>query len=147
MRIMVSGSRDWVDVRAIREALAEYGESDVLIHGAAPGADTLAEQNWVGAVERFPADWNRYGKRAGYLRNQAMIDTRPDLCLIFLGPCSKPGCTRGGPGHGSHGASMVIMLCEKAGFPTRSSGAEPRQVVALGLRACTEDGYHLRGVG
>ncbi len=50
----------------------------VVIHGAACGIDALADQYFRVcqgvAIERFPADWNQYGKGAGPRRNRAMLD-------------------------------------------------------------------------
>lgn len=59
-----------------------------VISGTAQGVDTLGEY-W--AIEnsiplwRFPADWNQYGKRAGYLRNQQMADVADALIAIWDG--------------------------------------------------------------
>jgi hypothetical protein len=60
-----------------------------IIHGAAPGADTLASE-WAatnGIPDRgFPAETDRYGKTAVPLRNQRMLDEgRPDLVIAFIG--------------------------------------------------------------
>jgi hypothetical protein len=41
-----------------------------------------AEATWP-TVERYPADWQKHGKAAGPMRNQAMIDTRPDMVGAF----------------------------------------------------------------
>ncbi len=61
---------------------------DELIHGGAAGADSLAGE-WAKAnnvpVTIFPADWKKYGKLAGYVRNQQMANTHPDLCIAFPG--------------------------------------------------------------
>lgn len=49
--------------------------SVVIVSGGARGADALAKRY---AVDRgycymeFPADWDTYGRRAGYIRNRAM---------------------------------------------------------------------------
>ena len=60
-----------------------------LVHGAADGADTLAEE-WAKArcvpFAAEPAEWTRYGKKAGSIRNQLMLDKwRPDVCVAFPG--------------------------------------------------------------
>ena len=35
-------------------------------------------------IIKFPADWNKYGKAAGVLRNQQMLDEgHPDLVVYF----------------------------------------------------------------
>lgn len=59
----------------------------IIISGMAKGADTLAvkfaEQYGLPCL-KFPADWARYGKGAGPIRNQEMIDRgRPDLIIAF----------------------------------------------------------------
>lgn len=93
VRILVTGSRAWVDGAAIEDALvAAVGASPgpvIVVHGAAKGADALAgryarQHGWT--VESHPALWHRYRKRAGLLRNQAMVDLGADLCLAFPGP-------------------------------------------------------------
>lgn len=62
-------------------------------NGDTPGADTFAE-SWAAInaipVQRYLAQWNRYGRRAGILRNQQMLDERkPDLIVAF--PTGGPG--------------------------------------------------------
>jgi hypothetical protein len=34
-------------------------------------------------VEKFPANWERYGRHAGLERNLEMLDTNPDLVIAF----------------------------------------------------------------
>jgi hypothetical protein len=60
-----------------------------VIHGAAPGADTLAKE-WAAArgiaVTGWPADWPKHGKAAGPIRNRAMLyEGKPDICAAFPG--------------------------------------------------------------
>ncbi len=45
------------------------------ISGTARGADKLGEQyvsETIYSVKKFPANWDLYGKRAGYIRNEQM---------------------------------------------------------------------------
>lgn len=42
MRVLVCGSRHWTDPAPIRAVLAALPADTVVVHGAAPGADTLA---------------------------------------------------------------------------------------------------------
>jgi hypothetical protein len=62
---------------------------DAIIHGGAPGADAMAgEFANVSNIREvvFQADWKKYGRRAGPLRNQRMIDEgNPDLVVAFPG--------------------------------------------------------------
>ena len=60
-----------------------------LIHGGARGADDLAGQ-WaeVNGVPQdvYWADWERYGKPAGIIRNRKMLEVGcPDLVVAFPG--------------------------------------------------------------
>lgn len=72
-------------------------EIPTIIHGAAPGADTLAgatAQDLDFLVEAFPADWERHGRDAGPIRNRAMLDTKPDLVIAFKGGRGTENCVR-----------------------------------------------------
>lgn len=77
MIVLVTGDRNWEDYDLIyKELKALQPQPDLLIHGAARGADTLAG---VAAMDlgiktrAFPAHWDRYGKAAGPMRNQEML--------------------------------------------------------------------------
>lgn len=100
-RVLVTGSRDWVDTGTIINALDEHLRTgDVLVHGACPGgADRIAEWWWTElgeGVERWRADWDAHGRSAGPRRNQAMVDSRPGLVLAFIRNNSRgaEGCLR-----------------------------------------------------
>ena len=86
MRILVCGGREWNNHARIMARLAPLGQGHVIVHGAARGADTQAGQvaQTLGlVVEAFPANWDKFGKRAGILRNLQMLDTKPDLVIAF----------------------------------------------------------------
>jgi hypothetical protein len=58
------------------------------------GADWLADRHATDRgwrVEAYPADWTRWGVRAGGVRNQEMVDLIPkaDIVLAFLHPQSS----------------------------------------------------------
>ncbi len=93
MRILVCGDRNFNDYEIMQEVMFQnFYPGDILIHGDARGADRLAErtaQPYV-VVERYPADWEKYGKAAGSIRNKQMLDEgKPDLVIAFLAPNSK----------------------------------------------------------
>lgn len=78
--------------------ITEDGGWMVLVHGDCPtGADAQA-QDWADEknsegfdvfVERHPAKWKRFGKRAGPIRNSSMVEVGADYCLAFVAHHSK----------------------------------------------------------
>lgn len=92
MRVLVCGGRDYWDWRKVSDTLRNLHDRtpiDIIIHGCASGADTLAAR-WAflaGIREyTFDADWETHGRAAGPIRNQRMLDDgRPDLVLAFPG--------------------------------------------------------------
>jgi hypothetical protein len=116
MRILVTGSRDWDDKQMIFDVLwaFTYGRGYdfspyTLVSGHCPsGADALAESlaaAWEWDIELHPADWETYGKRAGFIRNQEMVDSGADICLAFRRGNSK-------------GTTHCGEAAEKAGITT-----------------------------
>ncbi len=88
MRILVCGGRDYSNDKFLNEELDKH-QFTCLITGMARGADTLA---WLYAKRKdiptaeFRADWKRFGKRAGFLRNEKMlVEGKPDLVIAFPG--------------------------------------------------------------
>lgn len=100
-RILVTGSRTWTDRDTIRHALTglwrKHGPNITLVHGHCPrGADTIAHQwaldntrNRVTA-EPHPADWQRFGRAAGHIRNTRMVRLGADICLALARKASIP---------------------------------------------------------
>ena len=89
MRTIIAGSRDITDYSILEEAIKQCGWiPTVVISGAARGADTLgeiwADKNGV-PLERCPADWNQYGRSAGYKRNQEMAEKAEALIALWDG--------------------------------------------------------------
>lgn len=116
-RILVTGSRDWVDAAVVWRALAETvpaattSRALVVVHGACPtGADAMADR-WARAygavaIETHPANWAVNGRWAGPIRNAHMVSLGADVCLAFVR-------------NGSRGASHTAALAKAAGIPTR----------------------------
>lgn len=92
IRVVVTGSREWSDYEIVEEAFTLLPPGSRLAHGGARGLDTIAgEIALVQGLEVvvYPADWSRYGKLAGTLRNRMMVDTEfPHLVLAFPLPGS-----------------------------------------------------------
>ena len=117
MRVIVTGSRAWPDpVRVAHELTQLYLQHGpfVLVHGAcATGADAAAA-HWMNCAGHdlgcyeipYPADWEKFGKGAGPIRNAQMVKAGADLVLAFPLP-------------GGKGTQGTIDLAEAAGIPLK----------------------------
>jgi len=94
MNILICGSRDWNDFTTIKTYLEEVKNTNnllqkpiTIIHGGCKGADSIAGYlaTQLGfQVRVFKADWNKYGKAAGPIRNKQMLDEgQPNVVVAF----------------------------------------------------------------
>jgi len=86
MRILICGDRNWTNPTPIYRILNNLDKKDIIIHGACRGADLLAgliakELGFI--VEEYPAQWGKYGKAAGPLRNREMLNSGANLVIAF----------------------------------------------------------------
>lgn len=91
-KVLVCGGRDYRDQDTVNGILDFYNP-DVVIHGHATGADTCAA-NWAwkhGKAQRaYPARWDKFGNRAGPIRNYEMITKEKDeLNFVIAFPGGK----------------------------------------------------------
>lgn len=92
-RVCVTGGRDYQDadfVSYILDQLVSIHGDIVLIEGGATGADYHAREWYRAKYGKDPitveAEWTKFGKAAGGIRNQRMLDEfKPDLVVIFPG--------------------------------------------------------------
>lgn len=113
---LVVGSRDFNDYSLLKTKLDYYLKNQpnvVIVSGGAKGADSLAEQY---AHERnlplviFKAEWEKLGKRAGYIRNEQMHQ--------YISKMPKRGCIAFWNGK-SKGTQHNFELSEKYKNPIR----------------------------
>jgi hypothetical protein len=105
MKVLVCGGRNYDDYNHVVKIL-DWLPITLIIHGGATGADALAGKyayektlSWVS----YCADWDRHGRRAGYIRNLQMLDEgKPDLVVAFPG---------------GKGTTMMIKLAKEAAVP------------------------------
>lgn len=78
MKLVIAGGRDFVGTAADMQKLCDicdrYAITEI-VSGTARGADRFGEEFANMAelpVKRFPAEWDKYGKSAGYKRNEQM---------------------------------------------------------------------------
>ena len=89
MRVIIAGSRGITDYSVVEDAVRQSGYFiTTVVSGRAQGVDRLGEE-WAKAraipIARFPAAWDRYGKRAGVLRNQQMAKYSDALIAVWDG--------------------------------------------------------------
>lgn len=95
MKMIIAGSRHFDDysklvsvVDGVLERLGTPVKDVILVCGCCPrGADVLAvrlagARGW--SIEKYPAEWDRYGRAAGPIRNRQMAAVA-DVCVLF--PC------------------------------------------------------------
>ena len=91
-RVIIAGSRSFDDydmlVKTMDMVLQNITDEIQVVCGMAAGADTLGERY---AKERgyqiayFPADWKKYGRSAGFNRNQEMAKNADALVAFWDG--------------------------------------------------------------
>jgi len=103
MRLCVCGGRDYSDKEKVFEILDSLEfKITKLVCGMARGADTLGYQ-WAVKnnipIEEYPAEWTKYGRGAGPIRNQQMLNSGIDILVAF------PGGT---------GTANMVKICKAA---------------------------------
>jgi len=87
MRVLCCGDRNWTSFEIIRRELEKFDNNTVIIQGCANGADVMSRimGRMLGySVLDFPANWKKYGRSAGPIRNTQMLkEGKPDLVLAF----------------------------------------------------------------
>jgi YspA, cpYpsA-related SLOG family len=122
-RLVICGSRDWQDGNTIARHLANLLRSEratreglVVIHGGALGADRQAELAARQAgirTESWPADWAMHGRKAGPIRNSAMMKAGADEVWAF-----KDDFDFSLPVGRGRGTEDAVRMAIKLGIPT-----------------------------
>ena len=95
MRIIIAGSRDFNDYQLLKERcdyqLQNIKEEIIIVSGTARGADQLGEKYAKEKgykINSHPANWDKFGKSAGYRRNEEMAQNA-DALIAFHNGVSK----------------------------------------------------------
>jgi hypothetical protein len=128
-RILICGSRTWVESVPIYRHIYGLEPGDVVIHGGARGADSIAgdaAQRSGLTVEVYRADWTAHGKAAGPIRNQRMLtEGKPDRVLAFR----MPGMSRGTDDmiRRARAEGVPVEIVEPGPAPMRPKPPTPRR--------------------
>lgn len=85
MKVLVCGSRNYGDYEKVKEKIKEIAPS-CIVQGGASGADFLAKKvaNELRIeCKEYKADWKKYGKKAGPIRNRLMLDENEDIEVVI----------------------------------------------------------------
>jgi len=113
-KVVIFGSRDFNNYELLKEKCDAYLQNKkethniIIVSGHARGADTLGEQYAKEKgyeLETYPADWDKYGKKAGFLRNEYMGDISNAAIGFWDGK--------------SHGTKHMIEYCKSKGLDVR----------------------------
>lgn len=128
MRVIIAGSRDFEDFEQLAGAVRDSGfRITEVVSGCARGADLLgevwAEEQGI-PVKKFPAEWEKFGKMAGPIRNRRMAQYAQGLIALWDGS--------------SRGTENMIQLAQEKGIPVHihrftytPSNTPPKQYVGL----------------
>lgn len=125
MKVAIVGSRSILDQEFV-ESLFNcfvhiFGKPTKIISGGAKGIDSFAEDfghSYNIELQIFKPDWAKYGKKAGFIRNEDIIKNC-DICLaIWDGE--------------SHGTKHDLELCEQY----------KKDLVLFNLKESTQGTFH-----
>jgi len=109
MKLIIAGSRTITDYNIVKSAVEKSGWFDditKIVSGCARGVDQLAIrfalENDI-PVTKLPADWDKHGRSAGYIRNAEMGEYGDALIAIHK--------------DNSKGTANMIKVMEKKGKP------------------------------
>ncbi len=89
MKVLVCGGRDYNDFDKVCSTLDSIAGVTTIVSGGATGADAMSER-WAEMrhvqIIRYPAQWKKFGRSAGPIRNQTMIDENLDIALLVAFP-------------------------------------------------------------
>ncbi|MBE6562618.1 MAG: DUF2493 domain-containing protein [Ruminococcaceae bacterium] len=97
-KVVIAGCRYYNDYEEAKAYIDSYlsdivkEHTVVIVSGGASGADLIGERYALEhglAIERYPADWKKYGRSAGPIRNQQMAK----VCDFVI--CFWDGQSRG----------------------------------------------------
>lgn len=97
MKVIVTGGRDYDNEELLNLVLLRLNPS-VIIQGGATGADLRAKEfakRHNKEMKEYKADWNKYGNRAGPIRNKLMLKENASAIVVaFEGGSGTANCVK-----------------------------------------------------
>lgn len=106
-KVIIAGSRGFSNYKLLKDECDKFLRDKrkeyniIIISGGARGADMLGEKysrDEGFSLEVFPANWNKFGKSAGFRRNEQMAEVADALIAFWDGK--------------SHGTKHMIEIME-----------------------------------
>lgn len=114
MKIAIVGSRAFADKQAFLTFACALGDDTEIVSGGARSGPDMWAREFAQAMgcpyTEFPADWSKYGRRAGALRNQQIVDYADEVVAFWDGT--------------SPGTEITIDMARRAGKPCRVFGPD-----------------------
>jgi len=113
-KVVIAGSRGFSNYKLLKESCNNFLKEKrkthniIVVSGGAKGADSLGEKYASDEsfdLEIYPAEWKKFGKAAGFRRNEKMAEIADALIAFWNGK--------------SHGTKHMIDICEEKGIDTR----------------------------
>lgn len=111
MKIAIVGSREYKDLPKVVSYVIALPPDTIIVSGGARGVDQAAEHAaGCAGLQKiiYPADWSKYGKKAGYLRNIDIVNAADKLVAFWDGK--------------SKGTQHSINLAKAKGIPVEVYG-------------------------
>lgn len=128
LTIAIVGSRKYPKPAFVRDFVRQLPKGVDIISGGAKGVDSVAEfsaRHYGHPVTVFAAEWERWGKSAGYIRNEYIVDAADFVVAFWDGE--------------SNGTDHTINLAKKRGVPHYVFGPESDGSFAEVLRLLYEE--------
>lgn len=110
-RVIIAGSREFDNYELLKakcDLILARDNNWEIVSGTARGADKLGERYAAERglpVKKFVPDWDKHGKKAGYIRNEAMAEYADALIAFHM--------------NGSRGTAHMIKIAKEANLPMR----------------------------
>lgn len=106
MKTIIAGSRTITNINVLQTALEHYRNPITeIVSGGAKGADYIGEtfaRDFGIPLKKFPANWNKFGRSAGHIRNKEMAQYA-EACIVLWDGASK-------------GSASMIKLAKEHGL-------------------------------